>query len=75
MNKTNRFPADDEHKGPKLVKTYYGSIEFLYDSVEMRRCHTLSNKHKYKRAKRTFSKQPEIHIGYPPYVSNTVIIN
>lgn len=51
MHNKIRFPANDEHKEPRLVKTYYGSLSFLYDKIEMRRWHTLSNRHKFLKRK------------------------
>lgn len=47
----NRFPADDVNK-PKKTKCYFGNILFLYNQIEMRRAHTLSNRYKYKKTTR-----------------------
>jgi hypothetical protein len=57
----NRTITDDQHYPPTKIKR---GNTFLYDSVEMRRYHTLSNRHKYKRK----TKQPKIILSKIPYI-------
>jgi hypothetical protein len=57
----NRALNNDEHIRPTKPSR---ENTFLYDSVEMRRYHTLSNRHKYKRK----TKQPKIILSKIPYI-------